>query len=149
MKKIFLLPLIGLLLLSACTLNEKEREESTSNDQSMNEERLDENEEKQDESSEVPDEHDIDPIEVYQVFSDYELDHGDQIEGIFFSYDEQQTETEITIEGQSYNVYPVKAHEKTLYFKKGKGLWVKEYQDEMTKEMYDEEVKAIRIFNKD
>ena len=81
-----------------------------------------------------------------EAMIEYLLDEAEPIEETFFTYDEQQSKEEITVEGQTYMLYPVVIDdEKTFYFKEGEGLWVKFYSDQATIDMYGKEQKVFRI----
>ncbi len=81
-----------------------------------------------------------------EAMIEYLLDEAEPIEETFFTYDEQQSKEEVTVEGQTYMLYPVVIDdEKTFYFKEGEGLWVKFYSDQATIDMYGEEQKVFRI----
>ncbi|OIJ15509.1 hypothetical protein BKP35_00500 [Anaerobacillus arseniciselenatis] len=81
-----------------------------------------------------------------EAMIEYLLDEAEPIEETFFTYDEQQSKEEVTVEGQTYMLYPVVIDdEKTFYFKEGEGIWVKFYSDQATIDMYGEEQKVFRI----
>lgn len=81
-----------------------------------------------------------------ELMIDYLLKEVKPTEEIFFSFDNPQSETEVTIEDQSYMLFPINVtKDKIYFFKEGEGLWVKLYKDEATINMYGEEQKAIRI----
>lgn len=76
----------------------------------------------------------------------YLLEEVEPKNELFFSYDEQQPETVLTIDGENHTLYPIYVtKEKTYFFKKGEGLWVKLFKDEATINMYGEEQKAVRL----
>ncbi len=81
-----------------------------------------------------------------EAMIEYLLDEAEPIEETFFTYDEQRSKEEVTVEGQTYMLYPVEITEdKIYYFKEGEGLWVKFYSDQATIDMYGEEQKVYRI----
>ncbi|MDG5788834.1 hypothetical protein QA612_15285 [Evansella sp. AB-P1] len=81
-----------------------------------------------------------------EAMVEYLLDEAEPMEEMFFTYDEEQSETEVVIEGETYMLYPVHVGEhETFFFKEGKGIWVKLYEDEDTINMYGDEQKTFRI----
>ncbi|MFC0472451.1 hypothetical protein ACFFHM_18675 [Halalkalibacter kiskunsagensis] len=75
---------------------------------------------------------------------EYMVDNIQPQEELYFLYDEQVKETEVSFNHSSNMLYPVRAGEKTLYFKQGEGLWMVEYEDDITIEFYGEPQVAIR-----
>ncbi|MBU9710741.1 hypothetical protein [Evansella tamaricis] len=75
------------------------------------------------------------------------LETGEPLEETFFVYDASVTETIITMNDQTYAVYPVETgvEGKINYFKAGEGLWMKLHADQMTIDFLEEPQQATRI----
>ncbi|MFA9559887.1 hypothetical protein ACERII_21470 [Evansella sp. AB-rgal1] len=63
---------------------------------------------------------------------DFLLEYGQELDQLYFKYSGDVAEEEIELDGTIHNLYPVEVGENIHYFKEGKGLWMKVYNDEMT-----------------